>query len=80
MEIRRVEGAQRKWCWKTSVFLSRETGMPRNSVGRIKGAKYRFDLQFLTWDFSSHTGAAAREPPRDSPVLAEMRAFVSCMA
>ena len=20
--------------------------------GRIKGAKYRFDLQFLTWDFS----------------------------
>ena len=25
-------------------------------------------------------GAAAREPPRDSPVLAEMRAFVSCMA
>src|SRR5574337_561024 len=27
-----------------------------------------------------HTGAAAREPPRDSPVIAEMRAFVSCMA
>ena len=22
-----------------------------NFVGRIKGAKYRFDLQFLTWDF-----------------------------
>ena len=21
-------------------------------VGRIKGAKYRFDLQYLTWDFS----------------------------
>ena len=20
--------------------------------GRIKGAKYRFDLEFLTWDFS----------------------------
>ena len=52
MEIRRVEGAQRKWCRKTSVFLSRETGMPGNFVGRIKGAKYRFDLQFLTWDFS----------------------------
>ena len=34
------------------VFLSRETGMPGNFVGRIKGAKYRFDLQFLTWDFS----------------------------
>ena len=27
-----------------------------------------------------HPGAAAREPPRDSPVIAEMRAFVSCMA
>ena len=52
VEIRRVEGAQRKWCRKTSVFLSRETGMPGNFVGRIKGAKYRFDLQFLTWDFS----------------------------
>ena len=37
---------------KTSVFLSRETGMPGNLVGRIKGSKYRFDLQFLTWDFS----------------------------
>ena len=29
-----------------------ETGMPGNLVGRIKGAKYRFDLLFLTWDFS----------------------------
>ena len=48
VEIRRVEGAQRKWCPKTSVFLSRATGMPGNFVGRIKGAKYRFDLQFLT--------------------------------
>ena len=27
-----------------------------------------------------HPGAAAREPPRDSPVIAEMRAIVSCMA
>jgi len=26
--------------------------MPGNFVGRIKGAKDRFDLQFLTWDFS----------------------------
>ena len=50
--MRRVEGAQRKWCRKTSVFLSRETVMSRNFVGPIKGAKYRFDLQFLTWDFS----------------------------
>ena len=48
-EGRRV---QRKWCRKTSVFLSKETGMPGNLVGRIKGAKYRFDLQFLTWEFS----------------------------
>ena len=26
------------------------------------------------------TGAAAREPPPDSPVIAEMRAIVSCMS
>ena len=37
---------------KTSGFLSRETGISGNSVGRIKGAKGPFDLQFLTWDFS----------------------------
>src|SRR5574340_800672 len=46
-----VEVAQRKWCGKTSVFLSRETGMSGHFVGRIKGAKYRFELQFLKWDF-----------------------------
>ena len=34
------------------MFLSRETGMQGNLVGRIKVAKYRFDLQVLTWDFS----------------------------
>ena len=33
-------------------FLSRETGISGNFVGRIKGAKCPFDLQFLTWDFS----------------------------
>ena len=43
--------AQRKWCRKTSVFLSSKTGMSGNIVGRIKGAKYCFDLQYLTWDF-----------------------------
>ena len=37
---------------KTSVFLSRETGMSGHFVGRIKGDKYRFELQFLKWDFS----------------------------
>ena len=37
---------------ETSVFLSRETGISGNFVGRIKGAKCPFDLQFLTWDFS----------------------------
>src|SRR5574337_665202 len=52
VQIRRVEGAQRKWCGKTSVFLLRETGMSGHFVGRIKVAKYRFDLQYLTWDFS----------------------------
>ena len=36
----------------TSVFLSIETGMSGKFLGLIKGAKYRFDLQFLTWDFS----------------------------
>ena len=35
-----------------AVFLSRETGISGNFVGRIKGAKCPFDLQFLTWDFS----------------------------
>ena len=44
--------AQRRGCRKTSGFLSRETGISGNSVGRIKGAKGPFDLQFLTWDFS----------------------------
>ena len=44
--------AQRKWCRKPSVFLSRETARSGNIVGHIKGAKYRFDLQYLTWDFS----------------------------
>ena len=39
-------------CRKTSVFLSRKTGIWGNFVGRIKGAKCPFDLQFLTWDFS----------------------------
>ena len=37
---------------KTSVFLSRETGISGNFVGRIQDAKGPFDLQFLTWDFS----------------------------
>lgn len=49
---RRGERAQRSGCRKTSVFLSRETGISGNFVGRIKGAKCPFDLQFLTWDFS----------------------------
>ena len=52
VQIRRVEEAPRKCCRKTSVFLLRETGMSGHFVGRIKGAKYRFDLQYLTWDFS----------------------------
>ena len=52
LSIRRGERAQRRGCRKTSVFLSRETGISGNFVGRIKGAKCPFDLQFLTWDFS----------------------------
>ena len=36
----------------SSVFLSRETGMSANFVGRIKASKYRFELQDGTWDFS----------------------------
>src|SRR5574337_21881 len=42
VEIRRVEGAQRKWCRKTSVFLSRETGMPGNFVGAHQGCQVPF--------------------------------------
>ena len=33
--------------------------MPGNFVGRIKSAKYRFDLQFLTWDFSCREAQTA---------------------
>ena len=51
-KIRRGERAQRRGCRKTSGFLLRETGISGNFVGRIKGAKCPFDLQFLTWDFS----------------------------
>ena len=36
----------------TSVFLSIETGMSGKFLGRIKGAKYRFDPQEGKWDFS----------------------------
>ena len=36
----------------TSVFLSIESGMLGNFLGRIKGAKYRFGLQDATWVFS----------------------------
>src|SRR5574341_382464 len=39
VEIRRGERAKRRGCQKTSVFLSRETGISGNFVGRIKGAK-----------------------------------------
>ena len=52
MVMGRGERAQRRGCRKTSVFLSRETGISGTFVGRIKGAKGPFDLQFLTWDFS----------------------------
>ena len=40
------------WMHMSLRFLSRETGISGNFVGRIKGAKCPFDLQFLTWDFS----------------------------
>ena len=36
----------------TSVFFLSETGMLGNFLGRIKSAKYRFNLQDGTWDFS----------------------------
>ena len=36
----------------THPSISRETGISGKFVGRIKGAKCPFDLQFLTWDFS----------------------------
>ena len=35
-----------------SVFPSIETGMSGNFWGRIKCAKYRFELQGRTWDFN----------------------------
>ena len=36
----------------TPVFLSSESGMFGNFLSHIKAAKYRFDLQDGTWDFS----------------------------
>src|SRR5574339_113677 len=42
IEIRRVEGAQRMWCRKTSVFLSRETGMAGKFVGAHQGCQVPF--------------------------------------
>src|SRR5574337_1091173 len=42
VQIRRGERAQRRGCRKTSVFLSRETRISGNFVGRIKGAKVPF--------------------------------------
>ena len=37
---------------ETSVLPSSETGMSGKFWGRIKGAKYRFALQYGMWDFS----------------------------
>ena len=37
---------------QSSDWEGGETGISGNFVGRIKGAKCPFDLQFLTWDFS----------------------------
>src|SRR5574341_1084163 len=42
VEIRRGEGAQRQWCRKTSVFLSRETRMPGKFVGTHQGCQVPF--------------------------------------
>ena len=36
----------------TGLLLFSPFFPPGNFVGRIKGAKCPFDLQFLTWDFS----------------------------
>ena len=36
VQIRRGERAQRRGCRKTSVFLSRETGISGNFLGRIR--------------------------------------------
>ena len=44
VQIRRGGRAQRRGCRKTSGFLSRETGISGNFVGRVKGAKCPFDL------------------------------------
>src|SRR5574340_1177575 len=62
VQIRRGERAKRRGCRKTSGFLSRETGISGNSVGRIKGAKCTFDLQFLT---RSEEHTSELQSPRD---------------
>src|SRR5574340_869205 len=60
--IRRGERAQRRGCRKTSGFLARETGISGNFVGRIKGAKGPFDLQFLT---GSEEHTSELQSPKD---------------
>ena len=36
----------------TRIWVCDDMGMSGHFVGRIKGDKYRFELQFLKWDFS----------------------------
>ena len=50
--VRGKQGSMKEGKKKGRGDLLRETGMSGHFVGRIKGAKYRFDLQYLTWDFS----------------------------
>src|SRR5574337_724707 len=57
VEIRRVEGAQRKWCRKPSVFLSRETGMPGNFVEVHQGRQVPFRPHVEGFD-AERAGAA----------------------
>ena len=47
-----IPGAYSTSCPDQEGRRGSEEVVPGNIVGRIKGAKYRFDLQYLTWDFS----------------------------
>ena len=64
VQIRRVDGAQRKWCRKTSVYLSRETGMSGNVVGR-KRLHFHFSLSCIGEGNGNPLQCSCLENPRD---------------
>ena len=63
-----------------ATAIRAETEIKEIQIGKeVKLSLFADDMTVAPRE-KPHPGAAAQEPPRDSPVIAEMRAFVSCMA